>query len=177
MGAVDQIGDSRMRWAGAAAIYALVLVAYAPAMRGRFIGDDEVHITHQPLIHQPAGVLKFWTTTQTTNYYPLTFSLWWLQWRLWGANTLGYHLLNVLLHGTNAVLLWALLRRLGVAGAWAAAAVWATHPVNVQSVAWISELKNVLSGALALASVLLYLRAEDDAAAGARSWSAVWVFA
>ena len=167
-----------MWWVGAAILYALVLLAYAPAMRGQFIGDDEVHIANQPLVHQPAGIFKFWTTTRTTNYYPLTFSLWWVQWRLWGASTLGYHVVNVLLHGTNAVLLWVLLRRLGVTGAWAAAAVWALHPVNVQSVAWISELKNVLSGALALTSVLLYLRDQEASAAtwGGRYWAAVGLF-
>src|SRR4029450_5427971 len=90
--------------------------------------------------------------------YPMVFSMFWIEYRLWDLNPLGYHLVNVLLHGIGAVLLWFVLRRLAVPGAWLAAAVFALHPVHVESVAWVTERKNVLSGVLYFAAMLTYFR-------------------
>ena len=108
------------------------------------------------------GLGRIWTEvageTYQHQYYPLTSTAFWVQHRLWGERPLGYHLVNVLLHAANAVVLWQLLRRLGIAGAWLAAAVFAVHPVHVQSVAWVAELKNVQSAFFFLLSMLVFVR-------------------
>ena len=91
-------------------------------------------------------------------YYPFTFSLFYLENTLWGLNPTGYHLVNVLLHACDAVLVWLILRRIGVPGSWLAAMLFALHPVQVESVAWVTEQKNTLSCLLALSSLWFYLR-------------------
>jgi hypothetical protein len=104
------------------------------------------------------GLRRFWFTTEAFDYYPITWSLWWLEWRQWAEAATGYHVVSVLLHALNAVLVWLVLRRLDIPGAWFAAVVFAIHPVNVASVAWISEQKNTLARVFCLLAVLFYLR-------------------
>jgi len=140
----------------------VTFIAYAPALRGGFVFDDYNLIVENPLVKANDGLRRFWFTTQAPDYYPLTWSLWWAEWRLWGDKPMGYHVLNVLLHTLNAVLIWFVLRKLAIPGAWWVAVVFAVHPVNVATVAWISEQKNTLSMAFLMFAVLLYLRFETE---------------
>jgi Flp pilus assembly protein TadD len=140
----------------------LTFVTYAPVLRGGFTWDDDALITNNRIIKDPNGLRKLWFTTQARDYYPMTGSLYWLEWRAWGNNATGYHVLNVLLHAANAGLVWMVLRRLKIPGAWLAALIFAVHPVNVATVAWVSEQKNTLSLLFAAAAALFWLRFCDD---------------
>ena len=156
-------------WAWAGCVGLLLLAAYWPCLRGGMLWDDDAHVTRADL--QPlSGLFRIWTNLrETQQYYPVLHSAFWLEHRLWGDATLGYHLLNVALHGLNACLFAAVLARLGrratgapppPGAAWLAALLFAAHPVCVESVAWISEQKNTLSLAFYLLSGLAYLRFE-----------------
>ncbi len=138
------------------------LLVYQPAWNGGFLWDDEGHVTREGL-RAPAGLLRIWFSPGATQqYYPVLHSVFWIFHQVWGSAPLGYHLANILLHALSASLLFMLLRRLSAPGALLAAFVFALHPVHVESVAWVSELKNVLSGAFYLAAALAYLRYHDS---------------
>ncbi len=140
-------------------IVLFVLLAYLPALRGGFIWDDDLWITHNPTLHDLHGLQRIWFEAGAVpQYYPMALTTFWLEYHFWGLNPAGYHLINVLLHGTAAILLWRVLLRLRIQGAWLAAVLFALHPVCVESVAWITERKNVLSAVFYFAAALAYLR-------------------
>ncbi len=153
----------------AASLVLLTLLAYLPALRAGFIWDDDAYVTQNPTLTDAAGLAKMWTDVRSLpQWYPLVHTTFWLERRVWGLNPAGYHLDNVLLHAASAVLLLALLRRLNVPGAPLAAALFALHPVQVESVAWVTERKNVLSGLFYFASFLAYLKFAPPLAASQR---------
>jgi tetratricopeptide (TPR) repeat protein len=159
-------------WIPALALLALVIAAYQGVRGAGFIWDDEMHVTQNPVIVGPLGLKEIWTSP-AARYFPLTLTTFWAEHALWGLDPRGYHAVNVLLHGVCAVLLWRVLRRLAVPGAWLGAALWALHPVQAETVAWVTELKNTQSGVFFLLAALVFLKSLD-AGTGERpgpSWS------
>jgi protein O-mannosyl-transferase len=132
----------------------VVGLAYQPAWHGAMLWDDDAHLTRSGLT-----LWAIWFDVGATQqYYPIVHSAFWVFSRLWGAAPLGYHLVNIALHATSAFLVALMLRRWQVPGALLAAVVFALHPVQVESVAWMTELKNTLSTAFVLGAALAYLR-------------------
>jgi len=148
------------------ALVAAVVVAYLPALWAGFVWNDDTYVTDNPTLDGVQGLRLIWADPHANEqYYPLVFTSFWVEKRLWGLQPFGYHLVNVLLHAASALLLWWLLRRLGLPGAWLAAAVFALHPVCVESVAWVAERKNTLSLLLTLLAAHAYLASSDARAA------------
>jgi tetratricopeptide (TPR) repeat protein len=165
---------SRRPAIGVLAVAALAMMVHAPVLRNGFIWDDDDHVTQNPAMSASGGLARIWTSLSGSRYYPLTLTTFWAQRRLWGLEPLPYHAVNLALHALNAALLLALLRRLEVTGAWVVAALWAVHPVNVESVAWVAELKNLQSGLFFVLSLLCWLQFESQQS---RGWYAVSVAA
>jgi tetratricopeptide (TPR) repeat protein len=141
-------------------LVALTFIAYVPALRGGFIWDDDDYVTNNPNLHSLRGLMDIWATPRTSpQYYPLTFTTFWVEQQLWGMRPLGYHVDNVLLHAIAALLFWRLLVSLEVPGAFLAAMIFALHPVHVESAAWISERKNVLSAMFYFGAAAAWFRA------------------
>jgi protein O-mannosyl-transferase len=155
-------------WPGALLVLATVL-AYLPALRCGYIWDDDVYVTGNSLLWAHDGLWRIWFTFDSpSQYFPLVYTTLRLEHALWGLAPLGYHCVNILLHATNAVLVWRLLRRVQVPGAWLAAAIFAVHPVQVESVAWVTELKNVEMGFFFLLTLHAWLSYRETN--GGRKW-------
>ncbi len=153
-------------WSLALLLAASTFVTYQPVWRGQPVWDDWRHFTRAELT-SPRGLKRIWLEPGITQRFdPLLDTVFWIEKNLWGTSTLGYHLVSIACHVGAALLLVAVLRRLHIKGAWFAAAIFALHPVLAESVAWISELKNTLSGIFFLGAVLVYLRFDET-----RSWS------
>jgi len=145
-----------------AAIIVAIVVVYLPALRGDFVWDDFLLITGNPLLQNFPGLLEIWSGGRTADYFPLTNTVFWIEHHLFGANATGYHAVNILLQIANALLVWRLLKQLNIPGAWLAGLIFGIHPVHVASVAWISELKNLLAMLFALLSVLFFLKLDNQ---------------
>lgn len=156
--ATDSI--DRRGWLAGGAIVALTLLAYLPLIHAGFIWDDNYYVTKNTALQSGEGLVRIWFAPRDVvpQYYPMTVTTFWMEYQMWGLRPLGFHIVNVLLHAGSAVVLWRLLRRLGVPGCWMAAAIFAVHPVHVESVAWITERKNILSGFFYLLALSAYLR-------------------
>lgn len=145
-------------------ISVLAVMNYQPAWHGGFIWDDDRYVTNNNLLTAPDGLGRIWFSLDSpSQYFPLAYTVLRIERSLWGLNPTGYHWVNILFHLGNAFLVWCVLSRLKVPGAWLAAAVFALHPVQVESVAWISELKNVLMGFFFLLTLLAWTRYLDSA--------------
>jgi tetratricopeptide (TPR) repeat protein len=141
------------------AIIAATILAYSSVERCGYIWDDDDYVSENLTIRDVDGLVRIWLDTKSNpQYYPLVHSSFWIEYQLWGLDPLGYHVVNVAIHTINALLLWIILRRLAVPGAWFAALIFAIHPVHVESVAWITERKNVLSGLFYLSATYCFLR-------------------
>ena len=146
---------------GALALVALASVFYIPAIDGGFIWDDAVFSTAR-VVQQWSGIRNIWLSpadlARESHYWPVVYTTFWLEHKLWGLEPAGYHIVNVALHAAITLLVWRLLRRLAAPGAWAVAAIFATHPLHVESVAWIIERKDLLSALFYLLAVHCWLR-------------------
>jgi len=161
----------RVRWrgvAGGAALVVATFAAYFPALRSGYVWDDDQYLTGNHLVQTSHGLAAVWAIwydeesgrlrINTPQYYPLVYTSYWFEHLVWGLKPAGYHAVNVLLHTVGALLVWRITRRLRIPAGWFIAAVFALHPVHVESVAWITERKNVLSGLFYLLAVLAFLR-------------------
>jgi len=142
-------------------LLAATFIVYIPAMQSGFIWNDDTFLTRNALIRAGDGLYRFWATREAPDYWPLTSSTLWVEWRLWGMHATGYHVTNVFLHALSSILLWLVLRRLKVPGPLLGALLFAVHPVCVESVAWITERKNNLTMVFYLLTFLFYLKSED----------------
>ncbi|MGD0815275.1 MAG: tetratricopeptide repeat protein [Verrucomicrobiota bacterium] len=151
--------QSRHNWLLGFLLAVATIMAYQPVWHAGFIWDDDQYVTANPLLTASDGLRRIWFSCDSpSQYFPLTYTTFYFERSLWGLNPAGYHLVNLVLHAANVLLVWRLLWRLRVPGAWLAAGIFALHPVQVESVAWITERKNVLMGFFFLLSLLAWVK-------------------
>ena len=148
---------------------------YQPVLHGDWLWDDDVLITQNSLVHDPSGLWEIWLEPgKLLDYQPVEITIFWLEWRLWGGDTFGYHLVNVALHFLGALLLWRLLAKFGLRLAWLGALLFVVHPVTVESVAWISEFKNTLSLPPFLCAMICWIDYEKRGRRRDYRWALGW---
>jgi len=160
----ERLLSSRSRaWLFGLLLAAVTIVVYRPAWNGGFIWDDDSYVTNNELLTAPDGLRRIWFSLESpSQYFPLVYTAFRIEHALWGLTPSGYHWVNLLLHVANALLVWQVLVRLKVPGAWLAGAIFALHPVQVESVAWITEQKNVLMGFFFLLTLLAWIAFIDE---------------
>ncbi len=171
-------------------LFFLAVAVFTPAFTAGFIWDDDQLLTQNAQVHSAAGWRTLWTGQDTADYFPLTYTSLWIEYHLgqlfnlWNVEFLqrfaaqdvwnGYHIMNVLFHAITVLLTWQTLKRLRVPGAWVAAAIFAVHPVCVESVAWISERKNTLSQIFFLLAIMKYVGFEEKGRLRTYIWGVVF---
>jgi Flp pilus assembly protein TadD len=154
---------SKRDWFFCLILAVVTILAYQHTWRGGFLWDDDAYIINNELLTAPDGWQRIWFSLDSpSQYFPLTYSTFRVEHALWGLNTTGYHWVNLLLHVGNALLVWTVLARLRVPGSWLAALIFALHPVQVESVAWITERKNVLMAFFFLLTLLAWIAFVDE---------------
>jgi protein O-mannosyl-transferase len=157
-------------WLKGLALVGIGLWVFSPAWTGGWIWDDTAEILRNGPIRSSWGAIAgMWTAPSGADYFPLKETVQWIEWHLWGDAPLGYHLVSISLHLVSALLFWRLLVRLGMPFAWTGALFFAVHPMVVESVAWIAELKNTLSLPLLLVSALAYVAFDERRERGDRA--------
>jgi Flp pilus assembly protein TadD len=137
---------------------AVTMLAYHPAWNGQQLWDDDQHMI-RPELYPVSGLVRIWTEPRAIRqYYPVLGTIFWIENKIWGIAPLPHHLVNILTHSLVALLVLCILRRLEIPGERLAAILFALHPVQVESVAWNTELKNTVSGLFCLGATLTYLR-------------------
>lgn len=148
----------RRFWGPALLVLLVVSTVYLPVLDAGYVWDDDAYVTENADLDDLAGLRRIWMDPRSSpQYYPLVFSTFWVERQIFGHSPLGHHAVNIALHAANVLLVWLVLRRLRVPAALFAALVFAAHPVHVETVAWITERKNVLSGLFCLGALLAYL--------------------
>ncbi|MCE5228209.1 hypothetical protein LLG95_01250 [bacterium] len=154
-----------MDWLVPVVLFAIAVVAYLPALDARFVWDDDLSIGGNTLLRGIGGLWRIWTSIGSISgemhYWPLTYTVLWAEWQMWGPSPAGYHFVNMLLHGAIVVQVWRLMRRMGLPGAIFGAALFALHPVHVEAVAWVISIKDLLATLLFLVAFECYLNFED----------------
>src|SRR6266513_1381298 len=146
-----------------AMLVAATIFAYRPAWNGGFLWDDDAYVVDNDLLTASDGLRRIWFSLDSpSQYFPLVYTTFRVERTLWGLHPSGYHWINLLLHVANALLVWRVLARLNVPGSWLAGAIFALHPVQVESVAWITERKNVLMGFFFLLTLLAWIAFIDE---------------
>jgi protein O-mannosyl-transferase len=144
-----------------AIVLATALWIYVPVLRGAWLSDDLPLFVSNPLFHIKNGLWYIWLGSYQDNEWPLTWTLVWLISQVFGLEPLTFHPCNLILHGCDAFLLWFLLARLGLKQAWLGALIFIVHPMMVETVAWMSEIKNTFSLLFYLLALLSWMDLEE----------------
>lgn len=149
----------------------VVFFIYWPSMNGSFIWDDDAYITANPLITAKDGFSRIWYSfDHPSQYFPMVYTVFKVEYNLWGFKSIGFHLVNVIIHIINTFLVWYVLSKLKIPGSWLAAIIFAIHPINVESVAWITELKNTMMMFFYLLSFMTWFKVIDGEKNGLKMW-------
>lgn len=148
-------------------------LVYAPVFHADWLWDDDQEITASAILPDMNALPKIWAGAEGADYFPLKTTVQWVLYRFFGTDRTGWHMTNIVLHLVNTLLVWKLLRRLGIREGWVGGLLFAIHPILVESVAWASELKNTLSLPFLLLSMLAYLKFDETRKYGALVWAAV----
>lgn len=145
-------------WWFALAVLGVTMIVYLPALQGLPLLDDDYCVFRNPVIRAANGLWRIWFTRELDDFWPLSYTFFWVQVHTFGASALGYHLVNILLHVATTLLIWRILRLLGSRWAYMAALLYCVHPVNVEAVAWMFQQKTTMAAALAFGSVLMFIK-------------------